>query len=148
MGRSGYVEFDGDDDNNRANLWRGTVERAIRGKRGRAFLIELAGVLDAMPVKELYEDVLVKDSAHVCALGAVAVARGIDVSKVNAYDRDDVAAAFGISPTLAAEIEAENDDEFGWRDNETPEQRWKRVRSWVDRQLMKPELVSPRVPPK
>lgn len=44
MSRSGYV-----DDYEYLELYRASVERAIRGKRGQAFLRELAKVLDSVP---------------------------------------------------------------------------------------------------
>jgi hypothetical protein len=47
-------------------------------------------------------------------------------------DSDAVAAAFGIAPAMAREIEYEN-DEGSW--NETPEQRYERVVKWVRKQL-------------
>lgn len=132
MGRSGYVE-DGDDDYPLA-LWRGAVERAIHGQRGQAFLREMAAALDAMPVKELHADVLV-EGEKMCAIGTVAAARGIDVSKVDPFDRDEVGKVFGIAPSLASEIAYENDDDFARRKNETPAERWTRMRAWVDAQI-------------
>jgi hypothetical protein len=48
---------------------------------------------------------------------------------VTAYDRDDLAKHFNIAPALAADIVYMN-DEVGWR--ETPEERWSRMRAWVD----------------
>lgn len=53
MSRSGYSDDDDDDGGSRLNLWRGAVERAIKGKRGQAFLRELGAALDAMPDKRL-----------------------------------------------------------------------------------------------
>jgi hypothetical protein len=131
MSRSGYSE-DGDDDG-RINLYRGTVARTIGGKRSQAFLREMAAALDAMPVKELIADDVVQDSEHVCALGAVAVARGLDVRRIDPTDGDAVGSAFGIARTLACEIAYEN-DERSFR--ETPSGRWQRMRSWVERQLL------------
>lgn len=137
MSRSGYTE-DGDDDG-MLNLWRGNVARAIRGKRGQAFLREMATALDAMPVKELHDNVLVEDSKiedskHVCAIGSVAVARGLDVSKLDVYDGEEVGQAFGIAKHLAQEIAYLN-DECGPR-QETPAARWQRMRKWVADQLV------------
>ena len=45
MSRSGYYEGD-DDDDWAANSWRGTVARAMRGKRGQAFLLDLIASLE------------------------------------------------------------------------------------------------------
>lgn len=129
MGRSGYS-----DDCENLGLWRQAVARAIKGKRGQAFLREMAAALDAMPVKELVDDVIVRDNEHVCAIGAVALARKIDVSELDVYDRHAVAKTFGIAPALAAEIAFENDDDFGYGDR-SPAERWTRMRRWVDAHL-------------
>ncbi len=134
MSRSGYV--DDYDDQGALNLYRGTVARSIRGKRGQKLLREMAAALDAMPVKELVANDLVREDGAVCALGAVAVARKLDVAQVDESEPDDVAAAFGIARALACEIAYENDecgDSFreGKRHEETPAERWTRMRAWV-----------------
>jgi hypothetical protein len=111
------------------NLWRGTVQRALNGKRGQAFLRDCLAALDALPDKKLASSVLVEDGAC-CAMGAVAIARGIDTSGVDPCEREDVAKLFGISGAMAAEIAYINDQDFQWS-TETPEQRFIRVRKWV-----------------
>ena len=121
MSRSGYS-----DDCEFLDLYRANVDRAIAGKRGQAFLREMAAALDAMPVKRLIGDQLVDSSGEVCGIGAVCEARGVDVSGIDYYSPSDVARAVGIATALAAEIEWINDG-----CNETPEQRWTRVRKWV-----------------
>ena len=126
MSRSGYIE-DGDD-NWSLIRWRGAVKSAIKGQRGQQLLRELAGALDAMPVKELIADDLVRDGEY-CALGVVGAFRGIDMSNIDAYDCDEVAEIFGIAPALAAEIEFRN-DEAGFFD-ESGSRRWSRMRRWV-----------------
>ena len=138
MSRSGYVD-DGDECE-KLNLWRGAVDRSIAGKRGQAFLREMAAALDAMPVKELVTDLIVDADKSVCAIGAVALSRGLDVSDLDADDSSQVAARFGISRALACEIEYENDECGGsYRDGmyyqETPAERWTRMRKWVDEHL-------------
>ena len=132
MSRSGYNDgCDGWE----LNLWRGAVESAIRGKRGQAFLREMRDALDAMPEKRLVAGDLVTPEGECCAMGAVAIRRGLDVSGVDETERDQVAQAFGIAEALAAEIAFENDErEARWRP-ETPEERWKRMRAWVESQL-------------
>lgn len=130
MSRSGYSE-----DCENLGLWRAAVTRAVEGKRGQAFLSEMAAALDAMPVRELIAGEVVRDTEHVCALGSVAVARKLDLSEggFDIYDGREVGKAFGIARSLACEIAYENDEQ-GKRD-ETPAQRWKRMRSWVSDQL-------------
>jgi hypothetical protein len=131
MSRSGYSE-----DCENLNLYRGSVERAIKGKRGQSFLREMAAALDAMPVKELIADDVVSDDGRVCAIGSVALARGTDISRLDIHDGDQVAARFGIARSLACEIEYEN-DEYGAP--ETPAERWTRMRQWVADQLLPPK---------
>jgi hypothetical protein len=70
-----------------------------------------------------------ENEGAVCALGAVGKARGLDMSGLDVGDRDGVATAFGIAPALAAEIVYMN-DEAGY--NDTPEQRFSRMRAWVE----------------
>ena len=126
MSRSGYTEEC--DDAGALNLWRGAVGRAIKGKRGQAFFRDMKEALEALPRKRLIAGDLVRDG-EVCAMGAVAVKRGLDVSRVDPTDRDQVASLFNIAPALAAEISYEN-DEGGWH-TLTPEQRWERIHKWV-----------------
>lgn len=136
MSRSGYTDEDSD---GLLNLYRANVERTIRSKRGQEFLREMAASLDAMPVKELVADV-VRDNEHVCAMGSVALARGIDVSDIDPEDADAVARVFKITSMLAREIAYENDErDFRWengvRKQETPAERWVRMRQWVQENL-------------
>lgn len=125
MSRSGYS-----DDYEQWSLirWRGAVASAIRGTRGQAFLREMIEALDAMPEKRLIQEELVHEG-EVCAMGAVALKRGLDVSNVDPEEREEVAKLFGIAEAMAAEISYEN-DEGDWRD-ETPEKRWERMRRWA-----------------
>jgi hypothetical protein len=139
VSRSGYVE---DGDYALANLWPSIVDRTIKGKRGQSFLRELAKVLDEMPEKKLIADELITETGEVCAIGAVCKARGLDTSKVDIYDRYEVGKLVGIAPTLAAEIEYQNDDDFSCRRSVTPEERWVRMRKWVEDNLTDPQRKS------
>ena len=130
MSRSGYS--DDYDDQWALIRWRGAVTSSIRGKRGQEFLRELAAALDAMPEKSLIAEKLEQDG-EVCALGSIGKVRGIDMAKVDPEDYDGVAVAFGIPNALAREIMYQN-DEGTWRD-ETAEQRWQRVRRWVQEHI-------------
>ena len=85
MSRSGYSE---DCENWDLVRWRGAVQSAIRGARGQKFLRELVAALDALPEKKLIAHELKDENGAVCALGSVAVARGLDVSGVDFEDRD------------------------------------------------------------
>lgn len=133
MSRSGYI--DDFDDQWSLICWRGAVKSAIRGKRGQSFLRELRDALDAMPIKKLISDDLVRDG-EVCAIGAVAVKRNVDVGDIDPCEVDAVARVFDIAPALAREIVYENDEVGVWG-RETPERRWKRMRKWVNDQIIK-----------
>jgi hypothetical protein len=138
MSRSGYHD---DLDEADFNLWTGTVTRALRGKRGQALLVALRDALDAMPSKRLVAGELEADG-EVCALGAVARHRGLDVSGLDPYEREAIAEAFDIAPALAAEVMYVNDDDvYPMTVNETPEARWVRVRAWVERRIAAPGKV-------
>lgn len=133
MSRSGYS-----DDCKYIALYRRAVGNALSSKRGRSFLLELRDALDAMPVKELARGVLNDIDMGCCALGAVARARGMDTSDIDPDWREQVGKRFGIAPCMAAEIAYENDLNDYSRPNETPTQRWKHMRRWVDKVLEDP----------
>jgi hypothetical protein len=136
MSRSGYSD---NIDSAAMNLWTGTVTRALRGKRGQALLSALRDALDAMPEKRLVANELIRTDGEVCALGCLARHRGMDVSDLDPHSREDVADTFDIAPALAAEIVYENDEGGPWRTAETPEERWTRVRNWVEARIATPE---------
>lgn len=126
MSRSGYVD-DGDLENWSLIRWRGQVASAIRGKRGQAFLRELIAALDALPEKKLIANKL-ELAGNVCAIGSVGRARGVDMSTLDVYDYDKIAAVFGVAHQLVQEIEWMNDEGFY---GHTPEARWKFMRDWA-----------------
>lgn len=129
MSRSGYSD---DCDNDwRAICYRGAVASAMRGKRGQDFLYEMLHALAALPEQKLIRGELEAEGC-VCAIGAVGKARGVDMSKLDPEDAESVAKVFGISPALAREIVYENDDEYR---NETPEQRFDRMRRWTEENI-------------
>lgn len=164
MSRSGY--HDDSDDLWASIRWRGAVAAAIRGRRGQNMLRELIAALDAMPEKRLIKGFLVTPQeaskydtfagecsgrvGEVCALGALGLARGIDMTGIDPEDYYAIATAFDIAKALAREIEYENDerepmkgesylDDTGrqrWRRiPETPEERWQRMRDWAAKQI-------------
>lgn len=133
MTRHGYSD---ELDNWALIRWRGRVASAMRGKRGQKLLRDMRDALDAMPEKRLIAEELIEideeGGTDRCALGVVAAARGVDVSHLDSEESDRVAEAFDIAEPLAREITYQN-DEAGWR--ETPEQRWVRMRNWVEKQI-------------
>jgi len=131
MSRSGYS-----DDYEYLDLYRKAVDNAIKGKRGQAFLRELAQAMDAMPEKVLIQNELINWEGSCCAIGVVCKARQIAVDKIDDTDHAMVGEAVGIARSMAAEIAYMN-DEFGVTEfSETPEQRWVRMRKWVQDSLV------------
>lgn len=130
MNRSGYAESDDDVSDAYVDEWRRKVAEAIASPEGQAFLRELAGALDAIPGKWLIKDQLVDEEGDCCAIGAVCRARGIDTAGMDDDGINCTAERLGVPWPLVAEIAHAND---GYR--ETPEQRWYRMRRWVDRHI-------------
>ena len=156
MSRSGY--YDDSDDWLAHGRWRAIIASTIRSKRGQAFLKEMLAAMDALPEKRLIAGHLVVDGAagawdheiivggdtlidegsgpvaigDCCAMGAVALARGQDVAEVDPEEPEIVANVFGIHAAMAREIADRNDE--GPR-KETPEQRFVRVRKWVESKI-------------
>lgn len=128
MSRSGYS-----DDCDNLELYRAAVDRAMSGKRGQAFLRELANALDSMPEKSLIAGELVSESGAVCAIGAVCKARALDVSHIDYEDPYSVAMAIGVARSMAAEIAYMN-DEYEPRPEESAK-RWERMRKWVQENI-------------
>lgn len=142
MSRSGYT--DDSDDDRILRLYRATVQRAIHGKRGQALLTKLATALDAMPTKRLIAGNLKDKQGEVCALGALDPAAPMLTEDErfggwleDGYEHaEKLAKHFNVSTALAAEIVYMNDEYDNWRTpEETPEERWTRMREWVRKQI-------------
>lgn len=131
MSRSGYSD---DCDALALGRWRAQVGNAIRGRRGQAFLRELAAAMDAMPERILIANELIDSEGDCCAIGVVCKSRGVDAQSIDIEDSRAVGSAVGIARQMAAEIAHEN-DEGAWR--ETVEQRWSRMRRWVESKIVK-----------
>ncbi len=138
MSRSGYSDDYYEAFPNAEYLYSYNVDRAIQGKRGQKFLRDLITALDAMPVKRLIQGYLVNDG-EVCTIGAVGISRGIDMNNLDPDDSCLVAKKFGISECLVREITFQNDEhgDFGYHEDETPEQTWRRMRDWATKCLAK-----------
>ena len=109
-------------------MWRGQVASAIRGKRGQKFLRDLLVALDALPDKSLIRHELQNQDGEVCAIGALGLAHGIDMSDLDSEEPVSVAAAFDIAEQLAREVAYMNDEYY---DTETPEARYVSMKKWV-----------------
>ena len=138
MSRSGYTDDDGSYDQWEVIRWRGAVESAIRGKRGQKTLKAILSAMDSLPAKRLIQNDLQSKTGtgDFCTLGVLGKARGINMDSIDPYNRNSVAAAFQIAPALASEIFYENDE--GCWDEETPEQRFCRMRRWVTSHIRPP----------
>lgn len=144
MSRSGYVDADEYD------YWtwiryRGAVNSALKGRRGQKALVELVQALDVMPQKKLAANAF-GGQLGVCALGALAKARGVDLSdlqpdlgscpeKAEAWEVDEVnwhelGRRLNIAQSMAREVMYENDDEFD-NSEQGQRRRWKRIRDWA-----------------
>jgi hypothetical protein len=137
MSRHGYQ-----DDLHTLDLgrWRGMVASAIKGRRGQRFFADLAKALDDMPEKRLVSGRLQTKDGDCCALGAVCAVKGYDYTSHEddaPYELEELNAhlslVLDIAECLVKEVEYVN-DELG-RQEETPEQRWERVRKWVQKQI-------------
>lgn len=140
MSRSGYI----DDWSPEMNLYRGSVTRSIKGKRGQKALRDLLTALDAMSVKELHTHAFGTNDGCRCTLGVLAESRGIDPTSipitVDEYDGGvecdikGVAEQLDIAECFAAEVMYLNDECDYLSPNpgkETPADRWARMRAWV-----------------
>lgn len=132
MNRAGYCD---DIDPLDLGRWRAQVNSAIRGKRGQAFLRDLLEGLDSLSEKKLILGELEDENGCVCALGAAAKKRGIDLGSLDTYDYHLLGRALNIAHQLAQEVMFENDEGADWRGRGTPESRWQHVRAWVVEQL-------------
>lgn len=139
-------------------LWDANCRRSLRGKDGQKALRELEAALLALPEKRLIRDALTNDDGEVCAVGAYARHKGLDLSKFDPeYESDEVGIAAGMPPLVAWKVVALNDVTLDtvwevadgplnrWdahykggvavvRDM-TPEERYEKVLTWVRSQL-------------
>ena len=158
MSRSGLTEDDGYDDNNWAVMYRGHVASATRGKRGQRFYRELLAALDAMPKQELYAEVFDSSAdGSVCALGALARYKGIDVKDADPEDSEiasELAIKLDVHSCLTREVIWMNDEHSDdkwirldhWRLHGeqsarlmgNAHDRWRRMRAWVAAQIKEP----------
>jgi len=148
MSRSGYSD-DRDDYDYPLALYRGAVKRAVTGYRGQHLLRKLRDALDAMPVKRLITDAIKDSAGDVCALGALdSTAPAYEPDWDDGDHAEKLAKHFGVATALAAEIVYMNDEFLQWRSqDETPEERWTRMRAWVDSQIVESPPANDAVDP-
>lgn len=124
-------------------LYRNAVDSAFWGKRGQAFLKDLLAALDALPGKRLVPYAFETEEGEVCALGAVAKVKGVDMPKGDFEESDGVdcralGRKFNIAQCMVREIMFENDEAGDYYSvpGETPEQRFERMRVWVSSRML------------
>lgn len=145
----------------RSCAFSGNVRRAVAGKKGRKFFLELEAALLALPEKRLSKGAMAvakEDETYphkppvatgeVCALGAVAVARAQAAGKDRMNVLQELAEKFdpeesGWELTKMAAKELKICHPLAWavvyRNDEcsarTPEERYEKVLSWVRAKL-------------
>jgi sugar phosphate isomerase/epimerase len=142
---------EGEDFPNQAFLWEANQQRSLKGKKGQAALRELEAALLSLPEKKLIKDELENADGQVCALGALAKHRGVQIPRIDwgseeysEFDEDDsermsleLAKNLGVPKMVAVAVVYENDD--CWPPTITPEGRYTKMLGWVRRQLKQKE---------
>jgi hypothetical protein len=115
-------------------LWQANCMRSIHGNKGKEELRILREALLALPQKRLTYGALVEPDGEVCAIGAYARHKGIDLSQFDPEDASDEAGVAAGMPAMAAwKIVEMNDFEFA---HLTPERRYSKMLEWVEQQLV------------
>jgi len=117
---------EGDSESHYGFLWPARVRQVIEGKRGQRVMRELAEALLALPERRLIAGNIATAQGEVCAIGAYAKAKGVDLNRdLASVDGKDLAGwegsdsdtaelgeLLGMTHTLAWEIGFKNDVEF------------------------------------
>lgn len=149
------------EDELRGWAFQANIRRAVAGKKGRKFLLELEAALLALPAKRLalgamaaseglggFDGKPIVATGDVCALGAVAVARAVSAGKsrdaalhelAEKFDPEergwkltqDAASHLKICHPLAYAVVWNNDLSHRL----TPEERYEKVLAWVRAKL-------------
>ncbi len=116
------------------NLWQANCRRSLRGKQGQEELRLLRDALLAIPDKRLIHGSLVSEDGEVCAIGAYAKHKGLDLQKFDPEDETDaVGIEAGMPKLVAWKVVEMNDMELG--SHVSPEDRYTRMLNWVENQL-------------
>jgi hypothetical protein len=125
---------DEEDFSGQFGLWQGNCERSIRGRKGQEELRELRAALLALPDKRLLLGSLEDEEGGVCAIGAYAKRKGVDLSKFDVdSDTDEVGIAAGMPPLVAWKVVEMNDLQL---DDVTPEERYEKMLAWVESKIL------------
>lgn len=123
-------------------------ERSLKGRKGQQSLRDLEAALLALPEKRLINSGLVNTNGEVCAMGALARYRGVDLPAphMDEYWGEDysdltgpLAVKLRVPDPVARRIAWLNDEGFSqcWRPI-TEEQRYEEMLSWVRSQIIPP----------
>lgn len=114
-------------------LWQANCSRSLRGRSGQEELRQLRDALLALSDKRLIHGSLVDADGEVCAIGAYAKHKGLDLQDFDPEDEtDEVGIRAGMPSLVAWKVVEMNDMQF---DHLTPEERYKRMLGWVEAQL-------------
>jgi hypothetical protein len=131
MSRIGYSEDE--DYPGQFSLYQANCKRSIRGKMGQEELKELRAALLSLPDERLIRGSLQDEEGGVCAIGAYAKHKGLDLSKFDAKEAtDEVGMAAGMPSLVAWKVVEVNDLELCGM---TPEKRYRAMLSWVESQI-------------
>ena len=115
------------------DLWQSNCDRSLRGRQGQEELKQLRAALLALSDKRLIHGSLVDEEGCVCAIGAYAKQKGLDLSSFDSYSyTDEVGIEGGMPPLVAWKVVEMNDLEF---DDVTPEQRYEKMLAWVESKI-------------
>ena len=115
------------------DLFQANCERSLRGKQGQEELGELRTALLALSDKRLIHGLLEDEEGGVCAIGAYAKHKGLDLSKFDVdSDTDDVGIAGGMPTLVAWKIVEKNDMEYDYL---SPEKRYEKMLAWVESKI-------------
>jgi len=116
------------------DLWQANCARSLRGKKGQEELRALRDALLALPDKRLIHGLLVDEEGEMCAMGAYAQYKGLDLQTFDPEDETDAVGIEAGMPALVAwKVVEMNDMELHSRF--TPEERYAMMLQWVERQL-------------
>jgi hypothetical protein len=158
MSRIGYSEDE--DYPGQHALWQANVRRCLNGRAGKEGLRELEAALLALPSKRLISQKLI-EQGEVCAIGAIALHKGATEEHLETLDEEymeGVGEEYGLPRLVAWAIVEKNDydlesysvtapgpNQYGFyhgyqpgyrlRVEVTPEERYKHMLAWVQRQL-------------
>jgi hypothetical protein len=123
-----------------SDLWQANCRRSLNGRAGQSELRALREALLKLPDKRLSQGSLVDEEGDVCAIGAYAKAKGLDLNQFDPEEETDaVGIEAGMPPLVAWKVVEMNDVEFASHSHSfspiSPEQRYSKMLAWVESQI-------------